>query len=238
MTIYFFSIEENMAATLKLIKIIDEKTTYLVEIMNAEGEIKNEWMDNDAIKFLNPAFLDRLAAGSSKEPKNDAVVVDHNSLQCKECDALFKRRDHLKDHIRSLHAAEKVEYKCPLCPKSKFGYRSNFTQHMVRKHKWTSEHAKNEMEKAKQIVEKPTTHDEKNSDHEDDVPLAIRAKQMRENSRKRKATDKQTDATQPKLCKNEDLQLQMELSDECPEEFSEGEIILKPFLVYSHILKY
>lgn len=38
MTIYFFSIEENMAATLKLIKIIDEKTTYLVEIMNAEGK--------------------------------------------------------------------------------------------------------------------------------------------------------------------------------------------------------
>lgn len=130
-----------------------KKKTYLVEVKNERGDTKNEWMDEEAIKFIDPEFLDRVTAGSSGNAKGNnttqsestiksklphslsiakLTVAAHNDLKCKECGRQFKRRDHLKDYIRTQHLIDKDQYKSPICS-STFGYRSNSTQHMLRK---------------------------------------------------------------------------------------------------------
>lgn len=107
-------------AALKLIKIHDRKTTYPIKVMNSNGDTKNEWMDRDAITFIDPQFLDRLEAGSSAPSiqnthKESPVVVHEKKLNCEECGRAFKRLDHLKEHIRKLHSMDREEYRCPLC---------------------------------------------------------------------------------------------------------------------------
>lgn len=115
---------------LQLIKIIDQKVTYLVEVQNEKGETKNEWLDEETIKFIALKF----ASPVTETPEQD-------DLKCKECGRKFKRRDHLKEHMRKLHTANKESYSCPVC-QSEFGYKSNWTQHMKRTHKWSAANAK------------------------------------------------------------------------------------------------
>lgn len=169
---------------LHLLNIVRQKVTYLVEVMNEKGETKQEWLDEETIKFINPDFTFPVAV----PVQNDTSVQD--DLKCTLCSRQFKRRDHLKDHVKRHLEKNQDQYNCPVCP-SKFGYRSNWTQHMKRSHKWAPKKCKDEIEKAK-VVNLESDEDEihvehsqaHNTDFEEDAPIPARGKR----SRKRKST--------------------------------------------------
>lgn len=164
-----------MAAPIQFIKINAEKKMYLIEMKNSVGETRNEWMDEGMIKFMDPEFLDRFSDEHEPSVANTVGVKaksaqkkaksheDSSDLKCDGCGHVFKRRDHLKEHIRKKHSDDKEEYSCLECD-SKFGYRSNWTQHMTRKHKWSAGEAKKRIEEAKSVVP--------NSEI-DDMPLSV-----------------------------------------------------------------
>lgn len=159
-----------MAAQIQLIAIDAAKTSYLVEIMNSMGQTTVEWMDEPMIEFIDPAFLNRWRESVATEKAaqanideatqdsiDEATEVEGNKnyserlTKCDHCDAVIKRGDHMKDHIRIHHSATKDEYSCPLCT-SKSGYRSNWTQHMIKKHNWSSKKARQNADKNLRVV--------------------------------------------------------------------------------------
>ena len=54
-------------------------------------------------------------------------------FQCLDCDAVFKRKDHLKRHIKSIHDNIQ-EYSCSLCSK-KFQRKDILSRHIKLMHK-------------------------------------------------------------------------------------------------------
>lgn len=119
---------------------------YHVEIKNSNGDIKNQWLDADDIKFIDPDFLDRMEAGSSG--KSTDLEHKANDFKCKECKITFKRSENLKQHVSKKHSDNNEKYKCPECT-SVFKYRSNWTQHMTRTHQWERQDAHMEIENAR-----------------------------------------------------------------------------------------
>lgn len=108
---------------LQLLKIKKEKHLYLVEVRNEAGEIRDQWLEKDYIKFIDPDFLDREEADCSyaspqqhvSPPTVSPPPVSRPSVSfppvslpldsppdqldvliCAHCHSQFKRRDHLK----------------------------------------------------------------------------------------------------------------------------------------------
>lgn len=136
----------------KLSKIKNQKKVYLVELKNAQGEVHDKWLDEKTILFMDSSFFDRVEAEPSlisepvenfEKPEEDQNSKNQvaNSMECDICRVEFTRKDHLKDHIQKQHLNKKEKLRCPICS-SIFGYKSNWTQHMGRKHKWTPQKAK------------------------------------------------------------------------------------------------
>lgn len=115
------------------------------------GSVSNEKnRQPDGIKkiFTLPKKQKSTKLSISSKPQKTSSGIS-TSLVCTECGFQFKRRDHLKDHIRAKHTSDKIEFDCSVCD-SKFGYQQNLWIHMKRTHNWTKEQisqAKNERQK-------------------------------------------------------------------------------------------
>lgn len=60
-------------SNLQLLRIKAEKRMYLVEIRNAEGEVKEEWLERDVIDFISPGFIEREQPGCSNAASHSPI---------------------------------------------------------------------------------------------------------------------------------------------------------------------
>lgn len=106
---------------------------------------------NDTEKSNNASGSSGLQDKQKKKPSNLANIA----LKCDICGKDFKRKDHLKDHIKSQHSGKKEKYTCPLCSR-KIGYPQNWKIHMVRTHKWSKKATDEKWRELKQEEELAT----------------------------------------------------------------------------------
>lgn len=69
-----------------------------------------------------------LASPTSGSHSTDHENIEEKPFQCAECPKAFKRSEHLKRHIRSVHSNERP-FPCTLCEK-KFSRSDNLSQHL------------------------------------------------------------------------------------------------------------
>lgn len=81
--------------------------------------------------------------------RKKAAIEIPDDLVCTECSRQFKRRDHLKDHIKSQHSLEKAWYTCSVCSAG-MGFPQNLKIHLKRTHGWKKEEADMEVAKLQQ----------------------------------------------------------------------------------------
>lgn len=178
--IHFF-LFEGIMRPLKLNRIKGEKTLYLIEMVSPDGQTRDEWLEKEAIQFLQPDFFDKTVGQNIRKnlkrerdantdasenaampmPQKKSKRNDKTSNRtCPHCGQQFNRADHCKAHINKQHLGGKENIICPKCS-SVFGYKSNFTQHMVKKHQWTADRAKKEYAKINSMKEQARDGDER-----------------------------------------------------------------------------
>ena len=69
-----------------------------------------------------------LSGPASRSHSTDSENIEEKPFQCAECPKAFKRSEHLKRHIRSVHSNERP-FPCTLCEK-KFSRSDNLSQHL------------------------------------------------------------------------------------------------------------
>lgn len=139
---------------LRLNKIKKRKEVFLVEVQNEKAEVRDEWLDEETIKFIDSNFFLRQTNQEVNE-RDEALAaqevdefVPPNNLICGECGKKFTRTDNLKIHIQKQHTARTEEYRCPCCL-FVTTYRQNWPQHMARKHLWTLKDARKRIKEAR-----------------------------------------------------------------------------------------
>ncbi|CAH2083353.1 unnamed protein product [Euphydryas editha] len=114
----------------------DMDNSLLVEIRDdySEDPLVNNEIDNNLL-FCETCNVNFIDANEFEQHNIEKHGFENKKHQCLYCDARFRRHDHLKRHMNSLHskAVNTLLLKCPVCDEE-FSRRSMVLKHVKKNH--------------------------------------------------------------------------------------------------------